>query len=1242
MSNLFLLIKQLTKSIPQQAIKVRVIRLWRELMYENLNENANYTAVFMDEQGDKIQGCVDNMFIEEDRQCVRWDWKSVRYGVSKGLDTTYWSFLEDSRIQCTLFNYYKHELMSLIGTDMHCSKILIIQFGTVFKIDGIVKVRNLKAATRLFLNGDVPENHAYIKRYRVKVTVFDEHTKTSTFLILLDHQITQIVTKYTHVPKIVSRISDDPALISVFNDIVASHSVSADKISCNFLIEPLRLPFVLCILDAYLSIVLQHQVVLDAIALTPCYPAFLITADVPEICPRVPGRDFDPLPSEEDTMSFLRELSHTREINSLNDVVVDQMHQPWRTFAALINRGLSGKTIGLDKLCLSRAQILWVKRPAKKSTTKPTAGVVIREAPVETRSKSKEKEKVDVTLGKGIELLYEVALTEEAQMKEVRKKSLRDFHKTHPSGSGTVVEKPPSVDKSTPTITSEGTSNKPGVPDVTEDDSTKSESEFWGNDEDDSNNDQDSGNEHSEQENESEEQVSDSEQEEESEDDDQEEEDDDVNKSDEESDDVIKGDKEIVQGEGADDEMIDTQQGNENLKTTQEQVIEDSHVTISTVTNKTEVPVTSSSCSSDLASKFLIFLDIPHTDAEIVSPLDVHYTQSSQIFTPPPPLATPTPPPTIETTNPLSTLPDFASVFRFNDRITSLEKEVAELKKDPLHTQVTTLVDEHLETRLGETREEFMNFLLESLTARIKEQVKDQLPQILHKEVSNFAPPVIEALIKESRDEVNLEKILIDKMEKSESYLAAPEHRDCYDSLKKSYDLDKDFFFSYDVYSLKRSRKDKDKDEDPSAGSDRGLKKRKLSKDAEPTTGLKKKDSTSGSSKGTKSQPKSSRKSVQSEEPVFEVADSNMPQDQEGNLGDNKDELRNETASRLDCFKKPTPPQKPTDPDWYVGKTTQEGPTQNWLMTLAASTSIDKSLKYFDELMSTPIDFSGYILNGLKIKNLTQEILLGPAFKLLKDTRSNFIELEYDFEECYKALSEKLDWENPEGGDYPFDLSKPLPLITRGKRQRVPFEYFINNDLKYLQGGVSTMTYTTSTTKTKAAQYDLPGIEDMVPNIWSLVKVSYDRYVLWVTHVKVMRKYGYGYLKEIAVRRVDNVLYRFKEGDFPRLRINDIADMLILVDLQLRVESYQKKINVTKPDTTRPDLKKGTRTLHTKIIKDSFMLMTTRGIVLAEEKMEHIGKEISSFHDQGHQQATKGKEDDEEFGEICWRYTLRN
>ncbi|GKD32795.1 hypothetical protein Tco_1248304 [Tanacetum coccineum] len=208
-----------------------------------------------------------------------------------------------------------------------------------------------------------------------------------------------------------------------------------------------------------------------------------------------------------------------------------------------------------------------------------------------------------------------------------------------------------------------------------------------------------------------------------------------------------------------------------------------------------------------------------------------------------------------------------------------MEQEVAKLKKDPLHTQVTALVDEHLDAKLGATRDEFMNFLSASLTARITEQVKIQLPQILPQEMSNFAPPEIQRMINESFEHVvlakessqpqssyeaaatltefELKKILINKMDKIESYLVAPEHRDCYEGLKKSYELDKTFFSTYDkVYSLKRSRKDKDKDEDPSAGSDRGLKKRKTSKDAESTKGPKAKESQSGSSKGDKSQPK--------------------------------------------------------------------------------------------------------------------------------------------------------------------------------------------------------------------------------------------------------------------------------------------------------------------------------------------------------------------------------------------------
>nr|GEW10831.1 hypothetical protein [Tanacetum cinerariifolium] len=209
------------------------------------------------------------------------------------------------------------------------------------------------------------------------------------------------------------------------------------------------------------------------------------------------------------------------------------------------------------------------KVSTKKTTRKQSTGVILRDTPVETSSKRKEK--MDVTQGKGIDLIFRVALTEEAQYEEVRMKSLRDFHKTHPNGSGTITKTAPSATKIKPSVINEGTGVKPGVPDDEEMDCTTSQLY------------------------------------------------DDVdiqlNKP-------VQVDDETVQKEGTDAKLTNIQQGNENSKISQ--VIEDAHVTLSTVPQKTEVLVTSSSHSSDLASKFLNFSDIPHTDAKIVSPMDVH------------------------------------------------------------------------------------------------------------------------------------------------------------------------------------------------------------------------------------------------------------------------------------------------------------------------------------------------------------------------------------------------------------------------------------------------------------------------------------------------------------------------------------------------------------------------------------------------------------------------------------------
>ncbi|GKD72404.1 hypothetical protein Tco_1330686 [Tanacetum coccineum] len=132
--------------------------------------------------------------------------------------------------------------------------------------------------------------------------------------------------------------------------------------------------------------------------------------------------------------------------------------------------------------------------------------------------------------------------------------------------------------------------------------------------------------------------------------------------------------------------------------------------------------------------------------------------------------------------------------------------------------------------------------------------------------------------------------------------------------------------------------------------------------------------------------------------------------------------------------------------------------------------------------------------------------------------------------------------------------------------------------------------------------------------MWSQVSVSYDKHALWgishwgrkrqefygfaanresardvyskcriidVTKLQIVEWHNYKHLDWITVCRDDDKLYTFKEGDFNRLRIQDIEDMLLLLvqgkrveDLQLGVESYQKKLNLTKPDTYRSDLKR--------------------------------------------------------------------
>ncbi|GKC73461.1 hypothetical protein Tco_1119344, partial [Tanacetum coccineum] len=606
--------------------------------------------------------------------------------------------------------------------------------------------------------------------------------------------------------------------------------------------------------------------------------------------------------------------------------IVDHLHQPWRTFASIINKCLCGKVSGLDKIRLSRVQILWgmyykenldfvaliwedlayqidnkdsknqdkmfyprftkiiihhflekdkyismrnrtfmhtarddsllgtmrfVSRhedtqiygvilpkamtnqaildsvayktyyaiASGKKLTKAKKYVPSKKKPYSKPKLTKKKELVKADRGKGLNVLSEVALSEAAQLKEATKESKKDFHISQASSSGNGNDfelwVPDEQQRKTPGADEETDSGDVEINDDNSDEVTKDDDEDYV--ESDANDDKEASDNEKTYSNEDENlnlnQNYDDEEEKEKEDvcilDSFE-----FNDDDKEYDELYKDvnvrskvaeHEEVRKGDA---EMTDITHENASQENSYEQVIEDAHVTL-TSSQKSEGSKQSSSVSSDFASKVLNLDNVPPVIDEVASLMNIK-----------------TPHEELSTQAPLNL---------------------------SLHSYTT-----EFEKKAQAEKEKYIDIIEKSVKEIIKDEVKSQLPQILPKEISDFATSAAASLT-----EFELKKILLDKLEKSKSYRAAEQHRDLYDVLVKSYQLDKDLFDSYGkTYSLKRSYEDKDKDEDPLAGQDQGLKKRKTSKDTEPSRGSKSKESKSSLSKGSKSQSKSFGKSA--------------------------------------------------------------------------------------------------------------------------------------------------------------------------------------------------------------------------------------------------------------------------------------------------------------------------------------------------------------------------------------------
>nr|GFA82457.1 hypothetical protein [Tanacetum cinerariifolium] len=444
---------------------------------------------------------------------------------------------------------------------------------------------------------------------------------------------------------------------------------------------------------------------------------------------------------------------------------------------------------------------------------------------------------------------------------------------------------------------------------------------------------------------------------------------------------------------------------------------------------------------------------------------------------------------------------------------------------------------DRLQDSLQRENDEFLRTIDDNMKKIIKEQVKSQvkaqvtriLPRI---EESVNAQLEAEVLTRSSHSlrtsyavvadlsEMELKKILIDKMEGNKSIQRSDEQRNLYKALVEAYEADKTILDSYGESAiLKRRREDDDDQEGPFT-------------------------------------------TCQMEEPshpVFETGAEDQPIVQ--------------TSQHPEWFTQPRKP--PTlDRDWNKTLPTVQGNAQSWISKLAKQTDARSS---FNELLDTPIDFSNFIMNRLGVDTLTPKLLAGPTYELMRGSCNSLTELEYHLDEVYKATTDQLDWVNPNGQQYPHNLLQPLSLISDNRGRR----------------GVSHWGQ-------KRQQF-----YGFAVNRESALDVYSKRRIIAVTDLKIVEWHNYKHLDWILVRRDDDKIYKSKEGNFKRLCLQDIEDMLLLLvlsnltveerfafnvslrmftrsiviqrrmeDLQLGVESYQKRLNLTKPDTYRSDLKR--------------------------------------------------------------------
>ncbi|GKC74463.1 hypothetical protein Tco_1120346 [Tanacetum coccineum] len=262
------------------------------------------------------------------------------------------------------------------------------------------------------------------------------------------------------------------------------------------------------------------------------------------------------------------------------------------------------------------------------------------------------------------------------------------------------------------------------------------------------------------------------------------------------------------------------------------------------------------------------------------------------------------------------------------------------------------------------------------------------------------------------------------------------------------------------------------------------------------------------------------------------------------------------------------------EPDWVIPPNELPEPENNWANALANSFKYPGKTSYFGRLVIWDRSSHG------STKGLGR--------------RSS----------CHRILTDQVDLVNLEGHRLVPNVSKPLPLRGPPGQVTIQSQYLFNKDLEYLVSGDKGRRSDLSIYKLKVAQYLDFRLEELVSSLWIESEREYDISAGYVS-LKTLERYRYTYLKEIVLRIADYKEYKILEANFKNLHPNNFKDLYLLhlqgqlnhlsrdnkvhlfnavnlwirnivirkrvEDLQLRIESYQTKLNLTQPDWDASD-----------------------------------------------------------------------